>query len=247
MRQRGTGPRGLLGHICMAIAIVVGTGWFLLIFKTISTPSVAHLRWANPTSTAFMRAQGFKDTRHRWVKLSHISPLLRRAVIIAEDDLFFSHKGINWRALKGAAEMNLKRGRFSHGGSTITMQLARNLFLTPHKSLWRKAREITIALKLERELPKERILELYLNVVEWGEGIYGAGAAARHYFNKHPNALSMSEAAFLAAILPNPQDYGRHPEGTYLQKRIADIESRLTPEEPAQKDPIIPKGRSGPS
>ena len=227
--MRLSGTKSLLRQICIAAAIVIGAGWFLLISKNISTPPVAHLRWKAPSSTAFMRAQGSRDIRYHWVDLSQISLMLRRAVIIAEDDAFLWHKGVDLGALKKAAQKNLRRGRFSHGGSTITMQLARNLFLTPRKSLWRKAREIMIALKLERELSKERILELYLNVVEWGEGIYGAQAAARHYFNKNPGALNKSEAAFLAAILPNPQSYRRNREGAYPKQRIANIESRLTP------------------
>lgn len=154
-----------------------------------------------------------------------ISPYLKEAVIAAEDDEFFEHRGFSWEAIKKAAVYDWKKKRFARGASTITQQLARNLYLTPSKNPIRKIREIMIALKLERELSKQRILELYLNVVEWGNGIYGCEAAARHYFNKSASNLSMSESAYLASILPSPRRLGK--QTPYLTPRAARIMNRI--------------------
>lgn len=209
----------------LAAAVTVGLGWFYTLTSSISTPHLTYLRWIPPFKTSFMKSGG--DIAYTWVDLPQISPHLQQAVVLAEDDQFFKHPGFDIEAMKKAAKINWKRRKFSHGASTITMQLARNLYLSPRKSPWRKFREMLIALKLERELPKERILELYLNVAQWGNGIYGADAAARHYFNKGAALLTKHEAAFLAAILPKPSFYDRHREGSYLRKRISDIESRL--------------------
>ena len=170
---------------------------------------------------------GENKLRYKWVKLKNISVHLKQAVILAEDDQFFRHNGYNWEAIKKAAEYDWKKKRFARGASTITQQLARNLYLSSAKNPLRKIKEFFIALKLERELPKERILELYLNVVEWGDGIYGAEAATRHYFSGSAAGLGKHEAAFLAAILPKPKYYDKHRGGPYLQRRISSIESRL--------------------
>lgn len=214
-------------QIALAAAVIVGLGWWYGITTTIGTPPVAQWAWMPPGSTAYMQADENDRIRHRWVDLDRISPHLQNAVILAEDDRFRQHRGIDWEALRRAAETNLERERFAHGGSTITMQLARNLYLSSDKSLWRKGREMLIALKLERELSKDRILELYLNSVEWGNGIYGADAAARHYFGRSAAGLSKEQAAFLAAILPRPRYYDRNRNGEYLQNRIATIAGRL--------------------
>jgi len=174
-----------------------------------------------------MEDSGRDEVFFKWVPLSGISEYLRQAVVIAEDDQFFEHPGFDWEAMKRAAKVDWRRHRFSRGASTITMQLARNLYLSPDKTLFRKFKELLITLKLERELPKERILELYLNVVEWGDGIYGAEAAAKHYFGKGAAGLTRHEAAFLAAILPRPRFYDRHRGGPQLNGRVSSIERRL--------------------
>ncbi len=144
-----------------------------------------------------------------WVSLEKISPSLVRAVLIAEDDRFFEHKGVDWQSFWVAVRHNWEKGKMERGASTITQQVARNLFLSPSKSIWRKVREILIARHLERSLGKERILEIYLNVVELGDGIFGVEAASQRYFNKPASALSSEEAVQLAAALPSP--YVRHP------------------------------------
>ena len=167
------------------------------------------------------------EISRKWVPLDKISKLLQQAVVIAEDDQFFTHHGVDIEAVRKAAEFNWKKKRFSRGASTLTMQLARNLYLSPIKSPWRKFHELLIALKMERELPKDRILEIYLNVAEWGNGIYGAEAAAQHYFRKSAAALGRHEAAFLAAILPRPRYYDKRRGGPFLNRRIGMIESRI--------------------
>ncbi|MBI2360020.1 MAG: transglycosylase domain-containing protein, partial [Deltaproteobacteria bacterium] len=139
-----------------------------------------------------------------WVPYSAVSEHLKKAILLSEDAAFFSHKGIDFYELRESAKKDWNEGRFKRGGSTITMQLARNLYLDPSKNVWRKLTEIAIAWKLEQALSKQLIFELYINVVEWGPGIYGAEAAARHYFLKPAMALDPIEAATLAALLPNP-------------------------------------------
>lgn len=180
-----------------------------------TTPDVSWLRQSNPTETAMMRyreeqlrRQG-RPVRRRWVwvPLSRISPYLIQAVLIAEDDKFFQHEGFDWESMRKALETNLRRRRIVFGGSTITQQLAKNLFLSPERSLARKLREAAIAYQLEQALSKKRILELYMNVVEWGPGVYGAEAAAQTYFHKSASELRISEAIRLASVLPNPHRF----------------------------------------
>jgi monofunctional biosynthetic peptidoglycan transglycosylase len=179
-------------------------------------PDVSELRARNPTTTRYtaiyarrMARQGHKaGTAMRWVPLADISPHLVRAVLIAEDDRFWRHRGVDWEALKKAYRDSLRGGK-RRGASTVSQQVARNLYLSPEKSLSRKLKEILIARHLERTLGKERVLEIYLNVVEWGEGVFGAEAASRAYFGKHASDLTPEEAVDLAAALPSP--YERNP------------------------------------
>lgn len=213
--------------ILLGLLAAIGLWWFSALSFTIATPHVTYLQWFPPWETAFMEQDGSDDIARRWVSLSRISKLLQQAVILAEDDQFFEHQGIDVEALKRAARINWKKRTYKRGASTITMQLARNLYLSPEKTLFRKGRELLIAFKLERELSKTRILELYLNVVEWGDGIYGAEAAARHYFHMSAADLDRHQAAFLAAILPRPKFYDHHRGGPFLNRRIASIENRL--------------------
>ncbi len=200
--------------ILISLVLVIGLPLGGLAFVWLVTlPDVAVLERTNPTSTALMEArlaqareQGRPfQTQWVWVPLSHISPHLQRAVIAAEDASFFSHEGFDWKAIKDAALHNLEAGEIRRGGSTITQQLAKNLYLSPERSLLRKVREALITRSLEHRLSKRRILELYLNVAEWGRGVYGAEAAARHHFGKSARDLTAEEAALLAAILPAPR------------------------------------------
>ncbi len=177
-----------------------------------SLPDTSRLATQNPTSTAFI---DLRRTQAReagktfvlawdWRPLGKISRYLRAAVIYAEDAHFYSHEGVDWDAIEKAVEANLDRGELGVGGSTITQQLAKNLYLSPSRSLLRKLREMMIAFSLEENLSKQRILELYLNVAEWGDGVFGAEAAARKWFHKTAQTLTPAEAARLAIALPNP-------------------------------------------
>lgn len=200
---------------------ILALSWFMTI------PDVEQLRRTNPTSTALMetrqtqaKEQGRSLKRQwMWVPLSRISPHLRHAVVAAEDASFFTHEGFDWEGIKEAAMHNLEAGEFKRGGSTITQQLAKNLYLSSERSLFRKGKEALIAWKLEQHLPKKRILELYLNVAEWGHGVYGAEAAAQHHFGKPAHELTSDEAAWLAAMLPSPRRYDPLRKTTFLTRR----------------------------
>ncbi len=189
-------------------------------------PDVAALRTTNPKHTAFMGDKS-RRVQQNWVPLSQIPRNLRQAVIVSEDGRFYQHYGIDFFEFKESLKKNIDERGFARGFSTITMQLARNLYLSPQKSLTRKIKEIVIALWMEQKLSKDRIFEIYLNVIEWGRGIYGAEAASRHYFGKSVHSLSSREAAFLAAIIPGPQRLGRWPPGPYIESRISTILKRM--------------------
>ena len=200
----------MLKRIFLA-AIVAILLW--LAYEILTFPDVSKLAKEPPKTTAFMelrkkqlRGKGESDElRWKWVSYGRISPSLRRAVLVAEDDSFFEHHGVDVDAMKEAFERNWKRKKVSAGGSTITQQLAKNLYLSPSRNPLRKIKEYFIARSLEKHLTKKRILEIYLNVVELGERVYGAEAASRFYFSKSAAALSPSEAALLAGSLPNPR------------------------------------------
>jgi monofunctional biosynthetic peptidoglycan transglycosylase len=162
-----------------------------------------------------------------WVPFSEVSPFLIKAVLIAEDDKFWRHEGFDYEAIKKAVEKDLKAGRLRAGGSTVTQQLARNLYLSPEKTLLRKMREALITWRMEKVLSKKRILELYLNVVEWGEGIFGIEAASRHYYGKNSSELTPQEAARLAAVLPNPRRYDPSGDQPYVLTRSDVIYSMM--------------------
>nr|WP_217345663.1 monofunctional biosynthetic peptidoglycan transglycosylase [Noviherbaspirillum sp. L7-7A]MBV0879976.1 monofunctional biosynthetic peptidoglycan transglycosylase [Noviherbaspirillum sp. L7-7A] len=189
----------------------------------------------NPTSTSFMRQQlsvlqqKNPDARlqFQWVDYERISGNLKRAIIASEDANFSGHEGIDWDALQKAYEKNSKRGKVVSGGSTITQQLAKNLFLSGERSYLRKGQEVVIAYMIEYWMDKERIFEIYLNVVEWGNGVFGAEAAARHYYGTSAARLSASQAARLAVMLPNPRYYDLHRDSSYLARRSGLILRRM--------------------
>jgi monofunctional biosynthetic peptidoglycan transglycosylase len=189
----------------------------------------------NPTSTSFMRQQlsvlREKNPNARlqfqWMDYERISGNLKRAIIASEDANFSGHEGIDWDALQKAYEKNSKKGRVVAGGSTITQQLAKNLFLSGERSYLRKGQEVVIAYMIEYWMDKERIFEIYLNVVEWGAGVFGAEAAARHYYGTSAASLSASQAARLAVMLPNPRFYDQHRQSSYLVRRTSLILRRM--------------------
>ena len=213
--------------IIIVSIFLCGIFWFYAMYEAFSLPDTISLQVRNPTTTKFIERYKEKHEDAKiiqiWMPYEKISPFLKEAVVAAEDDEFFEHKGFNWDAIKKAAIYDWKKKRFARGASTITQQLARNLYLSPSKNPIPKLKELMISMKLERELSKQRILELYLNVVEWGPGIYGCEAAARHYFGKSASALSMSESAYLASILPSPKKLGKRASSlTPRAERILD-------------------------
>lgn len=210
----------------------------LLLFLLVQLYFLLQICWwihFNPTSTSFMRQQLMVlqekkpnlQLQHRWVSYNKISNHLKRAVISAEDDGFVDHEGVDWEALQKAYEKNKKKGKVVSGGSTITQQLAKNLFLSGQRSYIRKGEELIISYMLETCMDKQRILEIYLNVVEWGIGVFGAEAAAHHYFGTSASALSAAQAARLAVMLPKPRYYDQHTGSVYLQKRTDMILRRM--------------------
>ncbi|MFH1875170.1 MAG: monofunctional biosynthetic peptidoglycan transglycosylase [Pseudomonadota bacterium] len=214
--------------IFYASLVCIGLSWIYILYSFLSLPFTLDLKIKNPTRTAYMDYyNGDKPVKMKWKSFNQISPNLRRAVILAEDSRFWKHHGFDWEAIKEAAEENWEAKSFVRGASTITQQLARNLYLSPAKNPFRKLKELFIAMKLERELSKQRILELYLNLVEWGDGIYGAEAAANHYFGISAAALDQWQAAYLSAMLPKPRYYQRNPESQYLNRRTEIVEGIL--------------------
>jgi monofunctional glycosyltransferase len=220
------------GYVNRALALVLL--WFFLYHLWI----FLHITWwikFNPSSTSFMDARlavmqkenPEAKLKHRWVAYSKISNNLKRAVIASEDAKFLQHEGFDWQGIENAYKKNIKKGKLVAGGSTITQQLAKNLFLSSNRSFFRKFEEVIITLMLEKMLSKQRIYEIYLNVIEWGNGVFGAEAAARHYYNKGAHSLSTTQAAKLAVMVPNPRFYDNHRNTRYLNRRTATIQARL--------------------
>jgi monofunctional biosynthetic peptidoglycan transglycosylase len=213
-------------HKVKSIVIILG-GFLLYELATIPFFSIARLRYENPTETALMRqrlreasGQG-KNLRvvHTWVPLSRISKNLIDAVIVAEDGTFYTHGGIDWFEVRESIEKNIDKRRAARGASTITQQLAKNLYLSTSKDPVRKLKELIITLLLESQLRKERILEIYLNVIEWGKGVYGVEAAAIMYFGKHASELTLDEAVRFAAVIPSPLRHRPNEDTRYVERR----------------------------
>jgi monofunctional biosynthetic peptidoglycan transglycosylase len=208
------------------------------LFIALQLSYLARIWWwrdHNPESTAFMRAsaQRLKEAKpqaklkHAWVPYERISPHLKRAIVVAEDARFVEHEGFDWEAIDKALEKNRERGKVVAGASTISQQLAKNLFLSPSRTPWRKGQEAIITVMVERVLDKRRILELYLNVIEWGEGVFGAEAAARHYFGTGAATLGPDASARLAAMVPNPRFYDRNRSTRWLMRKTQTILARM--------------------
>ncbi len=217
-------------------------GWLLAAFAAgallVQAWYFSHILWwarEAPESTAFMerRLEQLRtknpraNLRHQWVSFAQVSPQLKRAVIAAEDAKFIDHDGFDWEAIQKAMEKNERKGRVVAGASTISQQLAKNLFLSGERSWPRKAQEALITWMLEIAMDKRRILELYLNFTEWGEGVFGAEAAARHHFGVPAVALDAEQAAWLAAILPSPRRDERGRTTPYIAGRMEVIRARM--------------------
>src|SRR5262245_59062640 len=200
-------------RILRGVGIAAASVFALFSYIYLTLPDVRPLKTENPTTTAFMelrareaRAKGQQPRRvQKWVSYRNISPDLKRAVLVAEDAAFWVHDGVDYDQLQESLEADWQKGQLLRGGSTITQQLAKNLYLSPSRNPLRKLRELIIARQLEAELKKSRILELYLNLIEWGDGIYGAEGAARTYFQTSAGGLGPAESALLAAAIINPR------------------------------------------
>ncbi|AVY94359.1 MULTISPECIES: monofunctional biosynthetic peptidoglycan transglycosylase [Microvirgula] len=196
---------------------------------------ILYWKWNNPSTTAFMTEQQAVlaetnpdiEIRYRWVSYDRISSNLKRALVASEDAKFLAHEGFDWEGMQTAWEKNMQKGRIVAGGSTISQQLAKNLFLSSKRTPWRKAEEAIITVMLEAVMDKRRIFEIYLNVIEWGNGVFGAEAAARHYYKTGASRLSASQAARLAAMVPNPRYYDDHRNDSRLRRKAAILQRRM--------------------
>ena len=225
-------------------------GWFVVAaagaFLFIQLSYLARVWWMkghNPEMTAFMerhldrlrvKDQGARIS-HAWVPYDRISVHLKRAIVVSEDARFVEHEGFDWNAIEKALERNRAKGRIVMGGSTISQQLAKNLFLSGERSPWRKGEEALITVMIEYVMDKRRILELYLNVIEWGDGVFGAEAAARHYFSTSALGLSAGQSARLAAMVPNPRYYDRNRSTPWLERKTRIILARMPQAELPQR------------
>ena len=227
MKKRGL--RGWLWRILLALFVLLLL-YQLWIF--------AHICWwikFNPSTSAFMESrlevmQGKNpdaELKHQWVPYAKISNNLKRALIASEDAKFVDHEGFDWEGIQKAYEKNMKKGKIVAGGSTISQQLAKNLFLSTKRTPWRKGEEVIITVMLEAVMDKRRIFEIYLNVIEWGNGVFGAEAAARHYYRTNAASLTAEQAARLAAMVPNPRYYDAHREAQGLLRKTGIILGRM--------------------
>lgn len=213
--------------LALVLLFLLWNGWIL-----------AHVLWwrsHNPSETNFMEEQlsRLQETnpeaqlRHQWVPYAKISPSLKEALIASEDAKFLDHEGFDWEGIQTAWEKNLKKGRIVAGGSTISQQLAKNLFLSSKRTPWRKLEEAIITVMLEKLLDKQRIYEIYLNVIEWGNGVFGAEAAAQYYYKTSAAKLGPAQAAKLAAMVPNPRYFDKHRNDRKLLRKTNIILRRM--------------------
>ncbi len=225
-------PLGFGGYITRGLVL------FFMILFLYQLWIFLHICWwikFNPSSSAFMvdrleiiqQETPDAELKYQWVDYAKISSNLKRAVVASEDAKFVDHEGFDWEGIEKAYAKNLKKGKIVAGGSTISQQLAKNLFLSTKRTPWRKGEEALITVMLENVLSKRRILEIYLNVIEWGNGVFGAEAASRHYYKTSAAKLSSAQAAKLAAMIPNPRYYDAHKSTSYLNRRTATIQARM--------------------
>jgi monofunctional biosynthetic peptidoglycan transglycosylase len=235
--------------IWRVVAGTIGVLFALTAYIWLTLPDVRPLRTQMPSTTAFMRMRAEEATAagrpvvfvHRVVRYGRISPSLVRAVLVAEDAAFFEHDGVDYDELKESIEINWARGQFLRGASTITQQLAKNLYLSPSRNPYRKVRELLITRRLEAELSKVRILELYLNLIEWGDGIWGAEAAAQRYFGVSASDLTAEQSALLAGAIINPRLYSPARPNARLLSRQRIILGRMERKTaPVERSPVPP-------
>ena len=218
------------------VLILALSGCLWSVWQVLSWPDVKELATRNPRTTAFIERYKKKQTQRgaipavswKWVPYSSIATSLKRAVIVAEDVNFFSHSGFDLGEIWNSLRETLEEGERLRGASTITQQLAKNLWLSPSQNPVRKVKEAVLACQLEKHLKKRRILEIYLNVVEFGQGVYGAEAAALHYFDKHASELDAHEACLLAASLPRPSTWNPRSRSLAYRRHVQKVEKRMT-------------------
>ena len=211
--------------------------WLAIVIVFYQIWIFSHIYWwvHHPSTSAFMedRLEVLQEDnpgaalKHRWVDYQNISPNLKRALIAAEDAKFVDHEGFDWDGIQKAYEKNIKKGKVVAGGSTISQQLAKNLFLSTKRTPWRKLEEAMITVMLEATMSKRRIFEIYLNVIEWGNGIFGAEAAAKYYYHTSAKNLDAEQAAKLAAMVPNPRYYDKHRQARGLMRKTGIIQARM--------------------
>jgi monofunctional biosynthetic peptidoglycan transglycosylase len=227
----------VLKHTLRAVGRVIIAFLALLVLYELSV--LARVWWwseHNPSSTAFMgaRLEALRAERgpgaklaHKWIPYGKVSPHLKRALVAAEDSRFLDHQGFDWEGIERAMEKNINEGEIVAGGSTISQQLAKNLFLSASRTPWRKAQEALVTVLIEKLMDKRRILEIYMNVIEWGENVFGAEAAARHYFGVSASELNEWQAARLAAMVPRPKFYDRNRSTPWLKRKTQTILARM--------------------
>jgi monofunctional biosynthetic peptidoglycan transglycosylase len=230
-----------------AVTIVAAVGFWIVIYVYLTLPDVRVLAATNPSSTAWMELRTAEAAREgrsvrqvqRWVPYSRISNQLKRAVLVAEDSAFWDHEGIDLEQIRESVRVNWEQGRAIRGASTITQQLAKNLYLSPSRDPLRKLRELIIARRLEAALPKARIFEIYLNVIEWGDGIWGAEAASRTYFGVPASGISRDQAALLAGAIINPRALNPRRPTARLYRRQKIILGRMGEVTPPVPAPVV--------
>jgi len=240
--------RSIVRRIGRVLVLIPALLFAYIAYIYLTLPDVRPLQKTNPTTTAFMelrreeaRAAGRKfSIRQQWMPYGRISPMLKRAVIVTEDAAFFDHDGIDIEEIRASLERNWEEGQFLRGGSTITQQLAKNLYLSPTRNPFRKLKELFIARRLEAALSKQRIFEIYLNMIEWGDGIFGCEAAARAYFKKPCASLDMAESAMMAGAIINPREHSPARPTRRLMRRQQIILKRMGFKEPAPAAPQPP-------
>jgi monofunctional biosynthetic peptidoglycan transglycosylase len=221
--------------LALAIIVLITTIIFFSVWIYFSLPETIELKTVNPSTTSLIEYRRLKakedgkqfKVKHKWVRFKDIPDILKKAIRISEDSNFYSHDGIDYDELKESIKKNWEKGEFARGGSTITQQLAKNLYLSTEKSIIRKIREYCIAHRLENTLSKNRIYHLYLNLIEFGPGIFGVEAAARHYFNKSVSALDLKEIIRLTAIIPRPLSIAANGNSRWLLWRCRWILDKL--------------------
>ncbi len=227
--MKKTGVLGWLGRGLLALLalILLWNIWMVL--------HIVAWRWVNPSNTAFMSVQLERlqasnpaaELKQEWVDYEHISPNIKRALLASEDAKFLDHEGFDWEGLQTAWEKNIKKGRIVAGGSTITQQLAKNLFLSGSRNPLRKVEEAFLTVMIELILDKQRIFEIYLNVIEWGDGVFGVQAAAQHYYKISARKLSPSQSAKLASMVTNPRYFDKKRNDRRLLRKAAIIQRRM--------------------